>query len=356
METKKNKTGLKALAVALGLLIGVGVGYTLFTQKDDTTADTSTSSSIEPTSTQSESTSAETGEISFIDGALASELISVDCTLSDGTATTCDQVHIAGAPANAEIGPFCPATTTTLAEEAGIWVDGDNLYDVDGSFITSLAEIYDDPNWKLYNDDGTVRVTDTKEAFEAAARPDVAAEYNNYCVEGQIAWLDGGVPIESTFLIPQSPISTGSSTNVAGKVGVTLNGVVIDPSAPVSAILGAYTIAAFDDCGGHVNPTTGYHIHAATDCSEVGESADGETRAFAFAMDGFMIHSPYAEGEAPSDLDSCNGHTTDSLGYHYHANPPEDNAVLSCFMGAVEESQVSQGGGPGGAGGPPRQR
>ncbi len=288
----------------------------------------------------------------FVDGALTEELSSVSCTLSDGTEATCDEVTIAGAPANAEIGPFCPETTSTSKKDGGIWLDGENLYDADGEFIASLAEIYNDPNWKLYRDDGTVRVTDTKEAFEAAARPDVAEEYQNYCVEGQIEFLDGEEPIEATYVIPDSPTNTGEATQITGQIGVTLNGVGIDPSAPVDAILGAYTIAAFDDCGGHINPVEGYHVHAATDCSEVGDAAEGETKAFAIAMDGFAIHSPYGEGEEPSDLDECGGHTTDELGYHYHANPPEENAVLSCFMGSVEEGQAAAAGGPP-QGGPP---
>lgn len=149
--------------------------------------------------------------------------------------------------------------------------------------------------------------------------------------------------VESTYLIPHEATKTDTTTTVSGKVGVTFNGVVIDPAAPVSAILAAYTIAALDDCGGHINPTEGYHIHAATNCSEVGDDAgSGETKAFAIAMDGFTIHSPYAEGKEASDLDECNGHTTTSLGYHYHANLAKKNAVLSCFMGTVEESQANK--------------
>ena len=297
----------------------------------------------EGTSQQSESQSQAVGDVSFVDGALAGAVSEVDCTLSDGTSATCNEVTIAGYPADEEVGPFCPETTSTSAEDAGIWLDGENLYDADGEFITSLSEIYGDSNWQLYNDDGTVRITDTQEAFEAAARPDVSEEYQNYCVEGQIEWLDGGEPVEATYLIPQSPDNTGIAQQISGSIGVTLNGVVIDPSAPVDAILGAYTIAAFDDCGGHINPVEGYHMHAATGCSEVGDAQEGETPAFAIAMDGFAIHSPYEEGEEPSDLDDCGGHTTDELGYHYHANPPEENAVLSCFVGSVEESQAQAG-------------
>lgn len=287
----------------------------------------------------------------FIESALAKEITTADCTLADGSTTSCDTITIAGYPADGEVGPFCPPTTSTTADQAGIWLDGENLYDADGEFITQLATIYDDENWKLYNDDGTVNITDSLEAFEAAARPNVDEAYQNHCVEGRLEWLEGGQPIETTVEVPSEPTVTDTATPVGGKVGVTLNGVVIDPAAPVSAILGAYTIAAFDDCGGHFNPVEGYHYHAATGCSEVGEVPEGETKPFAIAMDGFMIHSPYPEREEPADLDECNGHETDELGYHYHANPAAENAVLTCFKGSLEESSASSRGR--GQGGPP---
>lgn len=138
------------------------------------------------------------------------------------------------------------------------------------------------------------------------------------------------------------------SATTGGNWGVTLNGVIIAPSAPVGAILGAYTIAAFDDCGGHINPVDGYHLHGARGCSEVGEAAEGETPIFAYALDGYPIHSPLsAEAEATANLDECNGHETPELGYHYHANPAEKNGVLSCFAGVTVD-----GGGDGGDGGP----
>ena len=284
----------------------------------------------------------------FIDGALADDIVTVDCTLSGGTETSCYQITVAGYPADGEVGPFCPTTTSDTADQVGIWLDGENLYDIDGQFILDLPEIYDDDNWHLHDDDGHVHVTDTQEAFEAAARPDVAEEYQNHCVEGQIAWLDNGEPITSTVEIPVNPVAGDSVTQAGQSLGVTLNGVIIAGEAPVEAILGAYTIAAFDDCGGHINPFDGYHLHGATGCSEVGEASDGETPAFAIAIDGYAIHSPLDDADvADADLDQCNGHTTDELGYHYHANQPEENAVLSCFTG---ETTATADAGPGAGG------
>jgi len=269
----------------------------------------------------------------FFDGALANDVATVPCTLADGTATTCYQITVVGYPVDAGIGPFCPETVDTSADDAGLWFDGNGLYDLDGDFILGLAELYDDDNWLLYNDDGSVNITDTPEAFDAAARPNVAPEYQNHCVEGRIEWLDGGEPIPTTALIPTSPIlATTTSQAGRGDLGVTLNGVTIAVAAPVDAILGAYTIAAFDDCGGHINPVAGYHLHGAVGCGEV--PVDGHAAIFGYAMDGFALHSPYeADGSTPSDLDSCGGHSDDELGYHYHASPAAENAVINCFSG-----------------------
>ena len=258
---------------------------------------------------------------------------------------------IAGYPADYDVGPFCPPTIESTADEGGIWFDGKAVYDLDGAFILGLADLYHDSHWKLYDDSGNVNITDTPEAFEGAARPDVDPAYQNHCVEGRIEWLDNGEPVTTTVLIPTTPVMSGVATS-GGNWGVTLDGVIIAAHAPVDAILSAYTIAAFDDCGGHINPVDGYHLHGAVGCSEVGEASEGETPIFAYAVDGYPIHSPL---EAATELDECNGHATEEFGYHYHANPAEENGVLTCFMGLTVQAQGGEGGPPaGGNGGPPQ--
>ncbi|MGB1287622.1 MAG: YHYH protein, partial [Aggregatilineales bacterium] len=298
----------------------------------------------------------------FFEGALAEEPEIVDCTLSDGTETSCYEITVVGYPADYDAGPFCPETTSDTAEAGGIWFDGNDVYDIDGDFILGLVDLYDDENWQLYDEDGNVNITDTEEAFDAAARPDVDPEYQNHCVEGRLEWLENGEPIPTTVLIPTTPVVGDDITQSNGNRGITLNGVVIAASAPVDAILSAYTIAAFDDCGGHFNPFDGYHLHGAVGCSEAGEAIDGETPIFAYALDGFPIHSPLDEEAAQAaDLDECGGHTTEELRYHYHANAAEENNVLTCFTGLIVASDAAdhndeggrpEGGPPGGEGRP----
>ena len=281
----------------------------------------------------------------FFDGALAEDVTTEDCTLSGGVETTCYRITVAGDPVSYDTGPFCPETITDDADAGGIWFDGNGVYDIDGEFIVGLAELYDDDNWMMYDEDGNVLVTETAEEFDLAARPDVDPSLQNHCVEGRLEWLENGEPISTTVLIPVEPVLADASATTNGNLGVTLDGIVIAQSAPVDAILAAYTIAAFDDCGGHYNPFDGYHLHGAVGCSEVGEVEDGETAMFAYAMDGFPVHSPLVDSDSV-ELDACNGHETDSLGYHYHANSAEENQVIECLVGQT----VSAGGD---AAGPP---
>ena len=126
----------------------------------------------------------------FLEGALATEPTTEDCTLGGGAETTCYRLTVAGYPTDHEVGPFCPATITDGADAGGIWFDGENQYDISGEFIKDLATTYDDETWKMYDDEGNVLVTETQEEFEAAARPDVDPALQNHCVQGKVDWLD----------------------------------------------------------------------------------------------------------------------------------------------------------------------
>ena len=314
------------------------------------TPDATTPDSASSTATMSTGAEAGSGlDVGlFFDGALAEEATIEDCTLSGDAEATCYRIVVAGYPVTYETGPFCPDTITDGAEAGGIWFDGDGVYDLDGEFIVDLAELYDDDNWQMYDEDGNVQVTETLEEFEAAARPDVDPSLQNHCVEGRLEWLENGEAVTTTVLIPLEPVLAEAPAVAQGNLGVTLDGVVIAASAPVDAILGAYTIAAFDDCGGHYNPVDGYHLHGAVGCSELGDAMEGETPMFGYAMDGFPVHSPL-DDPASADLDECNGHETAELGYHYHANGAAENQVIACLIGQT----VADAAGGDGAGGPP---
>ena len=326
-------------------------------QDDGTTGDTDAASISETTEGASGAASVTTETDTepgigldvdlFYDGALASDVTTEDCTLSGGSETTCYSITVAGYPVTYETGPFCPDTITDSADAGGIWFDGNAVYELDGDFIAGLAELYGDDTWMMYDEDGNVLVTETAEEFEAAARPDVDPSLQNHCVEGRLEWLENGEPITTTVLIPVEPVLADSAASAQGNLGVTLDGVVIAASAPVDAILGAYTIAAFDDCGGHYNPVDGYHLHGAVGCSELAEMSEGDSAMFAYAMDGYPVYSPLDDADS-ADLDACNGHETAEAGYHYHANNAAENQVIECLVGQTVAGADAAGGGPGG--------
>lgn len=170
----------------------------------------------------------------------------------------------------------------------------------------------------------------------AAARPDVAPEYNNYCVECQLDYMDTST--QRTYVLPIRPVRTKAIKRLDALVGtgVALNGVRLDGPAPVDAILSSHTLAPFDDCGGHINLHVGYHYHAATGCSPEVESEAKHAAVIGLAMDGYKLHSQLnKDGNEPTDLDACRGHTTDTLDYHHHANEPSENSILTCHVAEV---------------------
>lgn len=273
---------------------------------------------------------------------VAPELVS--CTLSGGTKTECFSVTVTSLQTEHKTGPWCPRNISDSPEKSGIWLNEGKVYDADGKFIENLAEFYKDNEWELFNPEtGEIKVTDSKEACMAAARPDVAEEYQNYCVECLPSYAENK-PI--TYLIPAHPIyqDKGQRIDPHSGIGIAFNGVKFDAPAPVEAILGAHTLAPFDDCGGHVNTHVGYHYHAVTGCTKEVETISEHAPAIGYAMDGFMIYSRLnADGAEASELDSCRGHVNEGIGYHYHANAPGKNQIIGCFQaeqGCAVEGEI----------------
>lgn len=271
----------------------------------------------------------------FAEGAVVSNPKIVDCTLSGGTETQCVAITVTGEPVDHQTGPWCPTNVSDSEEAGGIWLENDQAYDVDGAFIENLATFYDDTVWQLFDPDtGKIRVTDTLEGCRAAARPNVDPAYNNYCVQCELDYMDHST--ERTYVLPLKPVLKVEPDPVTGNAGtgVALNGVRLDGPAPKDAILGAHTLAPFDDCGGHINLHVGYQNHAATGCSTEVPAGDEHAPVIGIAMDGFKLHARLnPDGSSSDDLDACRGHVSEGLGYHYHANAPGTNAILACHAG-----------------------
>lgn len=339
--------GLTALVFALGITACSGVA--------------SDAGANESVPALSSSTSAALPEIVslFDEAAFASDPKVVDCTLSGGEKTECLSITLNPEPFAFEIGPWCPRHIDDGPDVSGIWLDAGKVYDADGTFIQELDRFYDDDVWQMFDPDtGKIRVTDTKIACAAAARPDVDPAYENYCVECQISFLEPG--LTQTYVIPITPVAAQSlqpRVDHAG-VGVAFSGARLDASAPTEDILAAHTLAPFDDCGGHVNLHVGYHLHAVTDCLIEVPEQNGHAPRIGIAMDGYPIRArTNADGKEPDDLDACRGHDVSGLGYHYHVNAPGKNAIIGCHSGqtgcALESADQQCDASSGGFRGPP---
>ena len=270
----------------------------------------------------------------------------VDCTLSGGTKTTCFSITVRPDPRDYTPGPWCPTNISDGADKGGIWFLDGKTVDVDGDFIANLAMTYGDAMWQLFDPEtGEIRYTGTLEACEAAARPDVDPAYQNYCVQCLPEYMPEDA--RTTYVIPLEAVPDGwpgwwPRRSGRGPAGIAANGVRIDGPAPLDAILGAHTIAPFDDCGGHVNPHEGYHYHALTDCIAGApatiDSADATAAAMVgnqigIAMDGHAIFPHIlADGAAPEGIDRCYGHEAEGMPYHYHAGAAGSNQNLGCHV------------------------
>jgi len=175
------------------------------------------------------------------------------------------------------------------------------------------------------------------------------------CIECKLSYLDDG--FSRTFLIPTTPIPAAKIAGRVRSAGIALDGTELSGSAPVDAILGAYTIAAFDDCGGHINVHQGYHYHAATGCTDA-PTGDGHAPLIGYASDGYGIYAMKdAKGKAAEGLDECRGQTDDVRGYHYHAASPSENGFITCLHGeSVSTGRRGGGPPPGGPGAPPKAK
>lgn len=249
------------------------------------------------------------------------------------------------------VGPFCPENISVQdEEEVGLWVDGGSeVYDITGDFIVNLPNLYGDQNWLLYDETtGDVNVTEGAEQCAAAANPVVAEENQRQCVECLLEDVNGG--IAQTILIPTTPVPLDASVEFpenAFTMGVALNAIPLSAPAGIDDILSNYIIAAFDDCGGHINAAEVYHYHGATDCNETGIQEDGHAAMIGYAVDGYGIYGKLdSEGNESTALDECLGETDDTRGYHYHAADLSENRIIGCFHGETA-GDLGGGGQPG---------
>jgi len=104
--------------------------------------------------------------------------------------------------------------------------------------------------------------TDTVESCAAAARPNVDPAYQNYCVQCLPEYMDEDASVTYTIPVNSFPLVDNTQATRDSGSGIAFNGVRLDGPAPVEDILSDYTLAPFDDCGGHTLLDGDYHYHA----------------------------------------------------------------------------------------------
>lgn len=277
----------------------------------------------------------------FLTAGLSESISIVSKTLSNGTTADCYKIVTKSTPTDHTQGPWCPTNITDDATKGGIWIENGNVYDVDGAFVKNLATFYNNTTWQMYNTStGVITKTSTQAECEAAANPAVTATYKNYCVECLPSYVS---TLTKTIYIPVTPVKLSSPVSFGGGPmssapstrGIAFNGVVFDAPAPTSIILAAYTLAPFDDAGGHINIGAGYHYHAATGKSKEIAQADGHAPMIGYAMDGFGMYGRLSvAGTEYTDLDASRGHTDATRGYHYHVDKAGSNNFINSLAGA----------------------
>ena len=120
-----------------------------------------------------------------------------------------------------------------------------------------------------------------------------------------------------------------------GAIALAANGVpIFNPQNNRGEI--ALEIGELDEWGGHCGRADDYHYHVTPLHLQ---DKVGSGQPVAVALDGYPIYGlTEPDGTNPKDLDSCHGHETKELGYHYHAAKSYPY-VLGGFHGEVTERE-----------------
>lgn len=126
----------------------------------------------------------------------------------------------------------------------------------------------------------------------------------------------------NAWRFPLKPVPAKTPTSIKdrflrGAIAIAANGVpIFNPQNNRGEI--SAEIGELDRWGGHCGRADDYHYHAAPLHLQ---DTLGKNLPIAYALDGYPIYGlKEPDGSGPKGLDSFNGHTTDSLGYHYHAS------------------------------------
>jgi phosphatidylethanolamine-binding protein (PEBP) family uncharacterized protein len=126
----------------------------------------------------------------------------------------------------------------------------------------------------------------------------------------------------NAWQIPLFPVAAKTPVSIKGRflrgaIALAVNGIpIFNPQNNRGEV--SQEIGELDQWGGHCGRADDYHYHAAPLHLQ---SVVGKGQPIAYALDGYAIYGlTEPDGSAPAGLDAFNGHTTSTLGYHYHAS------------------------------------
>lgn len=269
---------------------------------------------------------------------LLSNITKVSCALSDGSTATCYDFETSEIPKSDTPGPWCPTSAATpggyIQDTSDIGGDG-SLQRVTVAWLQTLDARM---GWSIVNADGTVNVTTnaqlttdgTQETGNWTYAMAQSSGITNHCLQGTPNTHT------QTILIPVTPVALSSAASgindtPGGSLGIALNGILYFPPEPTARIATYHNVAPIDPDGGHTGFGFDYHYHRAWKVTGVPDSV---TQIYGFMFDGYPIYDALEpDGSTPAGLDSCQGHTTTALGYHYHASDSYPY-ITTCLHGA----------------------
>ena len=274
----------------------------------------------------------------------------INCTLSNGSSTTCYEIKFTSNPV--EHGPYCPKTIDEIGG-VGIYDGASNPgFQV---MKRSLWEAMEADGYDIVDANGNITVVDPGDM--SGPPPSGGA-----CLE---ASPDDDLTL--TFVLPMIPevLSTPDVLGTVEHIGVSLEGIPLtgDPPSATQSMGGmpggGGAIPSIDPCGGHIDPFGYYHLHfAPQDMANIYENLgitevactnfeQDDTALVGFAKDGYPIYASKEEnGSLPADLDACNGHFGPTPHfpegvYHYHASSSDAPNVPPCLIGASVNNAFS---------------
>ncbi len=145
---------------------------------------------------------------------------------------------------------------------------------------------------------------------------------------------------DNAWRIPLTPVPAKEEVSIKGRflrgaIAIAANGIpIFNPQnnrGEISAMIGE-----LDQWGGHCGRADDYHYHAAPLHLQ---TIVGKELPIAFALDGYPIYGlTEPDGSKPTGLDAFRGHTSPTLGYHYHASL-DYPYVNGGFHGVVTERE-----------------